>query len=125
MPTLRQLLRTPRKKKERNLKATALQGCPHKKGVCLRVFTQSPKKPNSANRAVAKVRIRTGEYLTAAIGGEGHNLQEHSVVLIRGGRSKDLPAVQHHVVRGALDLGGVLQRRQGRSKYGTPRIKKG
>jgi small subunit ribosomal protein S12 len=95
-------------------------GFPQKKGVCLLVFTQSPKKPNSANRAVAKVRLSNESVVLVGIGGEGHNLQEHSVVLVRGGRSKDLPGVRFRLIRGAFDLGGVLQRRQRRSKYGTP-----
>lgn len=118
MPTLNQLFRKPRNKVLiKPLKL--LENCPHKKATCLRIFSQSPKKPNSANRSVAKVRLTTGTILVAAIGGEGHNLQEHSVVLIRGGRSKDLPAVRHHIVRGALDLNGVLNRKRARSKYGS------
>jgi len=122
MATLSQLYKSsPRIPKKKKGSKTSLGGNPFKKAVCLRVYTQSPKKPNSANRAVAKVRLSRGIQLVAAIGGEGHRLQEHSVVLVRGGRSKDLPGVRHHLVRGALDLAGVARRKQGRSKYGTPK----
>lgn len=121
MPTLNQLLKKPcsRTWKISGSKAPALNGCPQKKGVCFRVYTRTPKKPNSALRKVAKIRVTTGSEIIAAIPGEGHNLQEHSVVLIRGGRVKDLPGVKYKVVRGILDLQGVSGRRQSRSKYGT------
>ena len=121
MPTTQQLARdrTLRRTPERPSKAPALQACPQKQGVCLRVYTKTPKKPNSALRKVAKVRLTNGEEVIAYIPGEGHSLQEHSLVLVRGGRVKDLPGVKYHTVRGILDLQGVKGRRQGRSKYGT------
>lgn len=121
--TTQQLVRYPRRKKVRKSGVPALQGCPHKRGVCTRVYTTTPKKPNSALRKVARVRLTTGKEVTAYIGGEGHNLQEHSVVLIRGGAVKDLPGVRYHVVRGSLDTAGVSGRRRGRSKYGEKKPK--
>ncbi|NBV29542.1 30S ribosomal protein S12 [bacterium] len=123
MPTTNQLLRNCRKKRVYKSKSPALQSSPFKRGVCVRVYTTAPKKPNSALRKVCRVRLTNGVEVTAYIGGEGHNLQEHSVVLIRGGRVKDLPGVRYHVVRGALDTSGVDKRRQGRSKYGAKRPK--
>ncbi len=123
MPTLNQLVRNPRQKQVRKSNVPALQSCPQKRGVCTRVYTTTPKKPNSALRKVARVRLTNGHEVTTYIGGEGHNLQEHSVVLIRGGRVKDLPGVRYHTVRGALDTSGVSDRRQGRSKYGAKRPK--
>ncbi len=123
MPTINQLVRYGRKTKEEKSKSPALDGCPQKRGVCVRVFTRTPKKPNSALRKVARVRLSNGKYVTAYIPGEGHNLQEHSVVLVRGGRVPDLPGVRYHIVRGAYDAAGVEGRRQGRSKYGTKRPK--
>ena len=123
MPTINQLLRNCRKQRVYKSKSPALRSSPFKRGVCLRVYTTSPKKPNSALRKVCRVRLANGVEVTAYIGGEGHNLQEHSVVLIRGGRVKDLPGVRYHVVRGALDCSGVDKRRQGRSKYGAKRPK--
>jgi small subunit ribosomal protein S12 len=119
MPTINQLVRKGRKKVESKTDAPALEGCPQKRGVCTRVYTVTPKKPNSALRKVARVRLTNGMEVTAYIPGEGHNLQEHSVVLIRGGRVKDLPGVRYHIIRGTLDAIGVQERRQGRSKYGT------
>ena len=119
MPTINQLVRNGRKKVESKTDAPALKGCPQKRGVCTRVYTTTPKKPNSALRKVARVRLTNGMEVTSYIPGEGHNLQEHSVVLIRGGRVKDLPGVRYHIVRGTLDAIGVSDRRQGRSKYGT------
>lgn len=119
MPTINQLVRKGRKKVESKTDAPALEGCPQKRGVCTRVYTTTPKKPNSALRKVARVRLTNGMEVTSYIPGEGHNLQEHSVVLIRGGRVKDLPGVRYHIVRGTLDAVGVSDRRQGRSKYGT------
>ncbi|MBT3191502.1 MAG: 30S ribosomal protein S12 [Verrucomicrobia bacterium] len=119
MPTINQLVRKGRKKIKAKSKAPALVGCPQKRGVCLQVKTQTPKKPNSALRKVARVRLTSGFEVSAYIGGEGHNLQEHSVVLVRGGRVKDLPGVRYHVVRGALDSLGVDGRNRGRSKYGV------
>jgi small subunit ribosomal protein S12 len=119
MPTINQLVRTGRKRVAGKSKAPSLDRCPQKRGVCTRVFTRTPKKPNSALRKVARVRLSNGKYVTAYIGGEGHNLQEHSMVLVRGGRVPDLPGVRYHIVRGALDAAGVEGRRQGRSKYGT------
>ncbi len=119
MPTINQLVRKGRKKVESKTDAPALKGCPQKRGVCTRVYTTTPKKPNSALRKVARVRLTNGMEVTSYIPGEGHNLQEHSVVLIRGGRVKDLPGVRYHIVRGTLDAIGVSDRRQGRSKYGT------
>ena len=123
MPTINQLIRKPRVPKEARNKVPALQGCPQKRGVCTRVFTTTPKKPNSALRKVARIRLTNGYEVTGYIPGEGHNLQEHSVVLIRGGRVKDLPGVRYHIIRGALDTQGVKDRRQGRSKYGAKRPK--
>lgn len=123
MPTLNQLVRKPRQKQIKKSNVPALQTCPQKRGVCTRVYTTTPKKPNSALRKVARVRLTNGYEVTTYIGGEGHNLQEHSVVLLRGGRVKDLPGVRYHTVRGALDTSGVADRRQGRSKYGTKRPK--
>ncbi|GAB6051040.1 30S ribosomal protein S12 [Hydrogenophilus islandicus] len=125
MPTINQLVRRPRKTAPEKSKVPALQGCPQKRGVCTRVYTTTPKKPNSALRKVAKVRLTNGYEVISYIGGEGHNLQEHSVVLIRGGRVKDLPGVRYHIVRGSLDLQGVKDRKQGRSKYGAKRPKPG
>jgi small subunit ribosomal protein S12 len=123
MPTIQQLIRKPRvRPKERN-KVPAMQACPQKRGVCTRVYTTTPKKPNSALRKVAKVRLTNGYEVISYIGGEGHNLQEHSVVLIRGGRVKDLPGVRYHTVRGSLDAAGVAKRKQARSKYGAKRPK--
>jgi small subunit ribosomal protein S12 len=123
MATINQLVRKPRKNKPYKSNVPALEGCPQKRGVCTRVYTTTPKKPNSALRKVARVRLTNGYEVTSYIGGEGHNLQEHSVVLIRGGRVKDLPGVRYHTVRGSLDTAGVGDRRQGRSKYGTKRPK--
>ena len=123
MPTINQLMRKARKPKIEKSKAPALAGSPQKRGVCVRVYTTTPKKPNSALRKVCRVRLTNKEEVTSYIGGEGHNLQEHSVVLIRGGRVKDLPGVRYHTVRGALDTQGVQNRKQGRSKYGTKRPK--
>lgn len=119
MPTVNQLVRNGRVLLRRKSKAVALEGSPQRRGVCTRVFTRTPKKPNSALRKVARVRLSNGNYVTAYIGGEGHNLQEHSMVLVRGGRVKDLPGVRYHIVRGALDSAGVEGRKQGRSKYGA------
>ena len=119
MPTINQLVRKGRKVKRKRSSAPALKGCPQKRGVCTRVYTTTPKKPNSALRKVARVRLTNGIEVTAYIPGEGHNLQEHSVVLIRGGRVKDLPSVRYHILRGVLDTTGVDDRKQGRSKYGT------
>ncbi len=124
MPTINQLVRKGRKKIKTKTASPALKSCPQKRGVCTRVYTTTPKKPNSALRKVARVRLTNGMEVTTYIGGEGHNLQEHSTVLIRGGRVKDLPGVRYHVVRGALDSVGVDARRQGRSKYGAKRPKK-
>jgi small subunit ribosomal protein S12 len=124
MPTINQLVRKGRKKIQAKSKSPALMSCPQKRGVCTRVYTTTPKKPNSALRKVARVRLTNGMEVTAYIGGEGHNLQEHSSVLIRGGRVKDLPGVRYHIVRGTLDSQGVNARRQGRSKYGAKRPKK-
>ncbi|RMG93386.1 MAG: 30S ribosomal protein S12 [Deltaproteobacteria bacterium] len=123
MPTIQQLVRKGRKKQVKKGTAPALKGCPQKRGVCVRVYTTTPKKPNSALRKVARVRLTNGMEVTTYIPGEGHNLQEHSMVLIRGGRVKDLPGVRYHVVRGTLDTTGVDGRRQRRSKYGTKRPK--
>ncbi|CAM3607354.1 small subunit ribosomal protein S12 [Salinibacter ruber] len=119
MPTTQQLIRKGRKTEEETSDAPALEGSPQRRGVCTRVYTTTPKKPNSALRKVARVRLTNGNEVTAYIPGEGHNLQEHSIVLVRGGRVKDLPGVKYHIVRGALDTAGVEERRQGRSKYGT------
>ncbi len=123
MPTINQLLRKPRRKVETKSKVPALGGSPQKRGVCTRVYTTTPKKPNSALRKVAKVRLTNGYEVISYIGGEGHNLQEHSVVLIRGGRVKDLPGVRYHMVRGSLDTAGVKDRKQSRSKYGAKKPK--
>ena len=119
MPTISQLVRYGRRAQKSKTKAPALQGCPQKRGVCTRVYTTTPKKPNSALRKVARVRLTNGIEITAYIPGEGHNLQEHSIVLVRGGRVKDLPGVRYHIVRGALDASGVEDRKKSRSKYGT------
>jgi small subunit ribosomal protein S12 len=124
MPTIQQLVRKGRKQLTSKSKSRALDACPQRRGVCLRVYTTTPKKPNSAMRKVARVRMTNGKEVNAYIPGEGHNLQEHSIVLVRGGRVKDLPGVRYHVVRGALDSAGVNGRLQGRSKYGTKRPKK-
>lgn len=124
MPTIAQLIRNGREDKRRRTKAPALQENPQRRGVCTRVYTVTPKKPNSALRKVARVRLTNGIEVTAYIPGVGHNLQEHSVVLVRGGRVKDLPGVRYHIVRGTLDCGGVENRRQGRSLYGARRPKK-
>ena len=124
MPTINQLVRNGRTKIEKKKKNRALMGCPQRRGVCTRVYTTTPKKPNSALRKVARVRLTNGFEVNAYIGGEGHNLQEHSIVLVRGGRVKDLPGVRYHIVRGALDAAGVEKRVNSRSKYGTKRPKK-
>ncbi|MCL2246231.1 MAG: 30S ribosomal protein S12 [Lentimicrobiaceae bacterium] len=124
MPTIQQLVRKGRKQLTSKSKSRALDACPQRRGVCLRVYTTTPKKPNSAMRKVARVRMTNGKEVNAYIPGEGHNLQEHSIVLVRGGRVKDLPGVRYHIVRGALDSAGVNGRLQGRSKYGTKRPKK-
>ena len=123
MPTINQLVRKSRDKVSKRNKVPALKACPQKRGVCLRVYTTTPKKPNSALRKVARVKLTNGQEVTAYIPGEGHNLQEHSVVLLRGGRVKDLPGVRYHIVRGSLDTAGVKGRLQGRSKYGVKRPK--
>lgn len=123
MPTISQLIRKGRKVVKAKKKAPALQNCPQKRGVCTRVYTTTPKKPNSALRKVARVRLTNQIEVTAYIPGEGHNLQEHSIVMIRGGRVKDLPGVRYHVLRGTLDTSGVEERKQGRSKYGTKKPK--
>ncbi len=124
MPTINQLVRKGRKKVVKKTASPALQGCPQKRGVCTRVYTVTPKKPNSALRKVARVRLTNGIEVTGYIPGVGHNLQEHSIVLIRGGRVKDLPGIRYHIVRGTLDTAGVEDRRQSRSKYGTKKPKK-
>ena len=123
MPTIQQLVRKGRQSKRRKEATPALKGAPQRRGVCTRVYTTTPKKPNSALRKVCRVRLVNGYEVSSYIGGEGHNLQEHSVVLIRGGRVKDLPGVRYHTVRGSLDTSGVSDRRQGRSKYGAKRPK--
>ncbi len=123
MPTINQLIRKPRKSQALAEKSPALKGCPQRRGVCTRVGTVKPKKPNSALRKIARTRLTTGAEVTSYIPGEGHNLQEHSVVLVRGGRVPDLPGCRYHVVRGSLDTQGVKDRRQGRSKYGAKRPK--
>ena len=123
MPTIQQLVRKGRVSKRAKVKTPALKGSPQRRGVCTRVYTTTPKKPNSAMRKVARTRLTNKYEVTAYIGGEGHNLQEHSLVLIRGGRVKDLPGVRYHIVRGALDTAGVKDRKQGRSKYGAKRPK--
>ncbi|MBI1309103.1 MAG: 30S ribosomal protein S12 [Proteobacteria bacterium] len=125
MPTINQLVRKPRILQKSRTKSPAMKSCPQKRGVCTRVYTTTPKKPNSALRKVAKVRLVNGFEVIAYIPGEGHNLQEHSVVLIRGGRVKDLPGVRYHIIRGALDTQGVKDRKQGRSLYGAKRPKAG
>ena len=126
MPTIQQLIRKGRVTKTQASKSAALDSCPQRRGVCVRVYTTTPKKPNSAMRKVARVRLTNGNEVNAYIGGEGHNLQEHSIVLVRGGRVKDLPGVRYHIVRSALDTAGVEGRSQRRSKYGTkrPKVKK-
>jgi len=124
MPTINQLVRKGRQKVHRRSKSPVLDSCPQKRGVCLQVKTQTPKKPNSALRKVARVRLSNGKEITCYIPGEGHNLQEHSVVLVRGGRVRDLPGVRYHILRGSLDASGVDGRHQSRSKYGTKRPKK-
>jgi small subunit ribosomal protein S12 len=123
VPTIAQLVKQGRKKIEVKTKSPALKGCPQKRGVCVRVYTTTPKKPNSALRKVARVRLTNGMEVTAYIPGVGHNLQEHSIVMIRGGRVKDLPGVRYHIIRGTLDAAGVADRRRGRSKYGAKRPK--
>jgi len=123
MPTINQLIRKPRAPQEARNKVPAMEGCPQKRGVCTRVYTTTPKKPNSALRKVARVRLTNGYEVTSYIPGEGHNLQEHSVVMIRGGRVKDLPGVRYHIIRGTLDTQGVKDRKQRRSKYGAKRPK--
>lgn len=123
MPTINQLIRKGRERLRKKSNTPALKGCPQKRGVCTRVYTATPKKPNSALRKVARVRLTNGIEVTTYIPGVGHNLQEHSVVLVRGGRVKDLPGVRYHIVRGTLDSVGVQDRRQGRSRYGTKRPK--
>jgi small subunit ribosomal protein S12 len=123
LPTINQLVRKGRERQRKKKATPALQNCPQKRGVCLRVYTTTPKKPNSALRKVARVRLTNGIEATSYIPGEGHNLQEHSVVLIRGGRVKDLPGVRYHIIRGTLDAVGVADRRQSRSKYGAKRPK--
>lgn len=123
MPTIQQLVRKGREQQRRKVTAPALQACPQRRGVCTRVYTTTPKKPNSALRKVARVRLTNGIEVTAYIPGVGHNLQEHSVVLLRGGRVKDLPGVRYHIVRGTLDSVGVQERKQGRSKYGAKKQK--
>ena len=125
MPTINQLVRSGRTTKAVKSKSKALSKCPQRRGVCLQVTTRTPKKPNSALRKIARVRLTNGQEVTAYIGGEGHNLQEHSVVLVKGGRVRDLPGVRYHIVRGSLDSLGVEKRRQGRSKYGAKRPKPG
>jgi len=125
MPTIQQLVRKGRAKVEYKSKSGALDRCPQRRGVCIRVYTTTPKKPNSALRKVAKIRLTNKEEIIAYVPGEGHNLQEHSIVLVRGGRVKDLPGVRYHIVRGTLDTGGVENRKQSRSKYGTKRPKAG
>ena len=124
MPTINQLIAKGRQQVRVKSKSPALQVCPQRRGVCVRVYTTTPKKPNSALRKVARVRLTNGVEVTSYIGGEGHNLQEHSVVLVRGGKVKDLPGVRYHIVRGTLDTSGVNARRQGRSKYGAKKPKK-
>lgn len=123
MPTIAQLIRQGRKRKKKKGKSPALQGCPQRRGVCVQVRTMTPKKPNSALRKIARVRLTTGIEVTGYIPGEGHNLQEHSIVLVRGGRVKDLPGVRYHIVRGTLDTSGVENRRKSRSKYGAKKPK--
>lgn len=124
MPTINQLVRKGRRRVLTKTSTPALRGCPQKRGVCVRVYTSTPKKPNSALRKVARVRLTNGIEVTSYIPGEGHNLQEHSIVLIRGGRVKDLPGVRYHIIRGTLDTAGVAERKKGRSKYGVKRPRK-
>jgi small subunit ribosomal protein S12 len=124
MPTIQQLIRSPRTTIKPKTKSPALNKCPQRRGICMRVYTRTPKKPNSAIRKVARVKLTTGLEVTAYIPGEGHNLQEHSVVLLRGGRAKDLPGVRYHIIRGTLDSVGVKNRTQRRSKYGVKKPKK-
>lgn len=124
MPTITQLIRKGRKKIIKKISTPALKSSPQRRGVCTRVYTSTPKKPNSALRKVARVRLTSGFEVTAYIPGEGHNLQEHSIVLIRGGRVKDLPGVRYHIIRGTMDTSGVADRRKGRSKYGAKKVKK-
>lgn len=124
MPTINQLVRKGRKPTQKRSKSPVLESCPHKRGVCLQVKTQTPKKPNSALRKIARVRLSNGKEVTAYVPGEGHNLQEHSIVLIRGGRVRDLPGVRYHILRGTLDTAGVEGRAKSRSKYGVKRPKK-
>lgn len=121
MPTISQLVRKGRRKAMKRTDSPALRGCPQRRGVCTRVYTTTPKKPNSALRKMARVRLTTGQEVTAYIPGEGNNLQEHSIVLVRGGRVKDVPGVRYHIIRGVLDASGVAERKQGRSKYGARR----
>ncbi|MCM8758070.1 MAG: 30S ribosomal protein S12 [Candidatus Omnitrophica bacterium] len=123
MPTIAQLIRLGRAKKIKKSKSPALKGCPQRRGVCIQVRTMTPKKPNSALRKVARVRLTTGSEVWGYIPGEGHNLQEHSIVLVRGGRVKDLPGVRYHIIRGTLDAAGVTQRKKSRSKYGAKKPK--
>ena len=123
MPTINQLVRKGRKTREKRSKSPVLDACPQKRGVCLQVKTMTPKKPNSALRKIARVRLSNGKEVTAYIPGEGHNLQEHSIVLVRGGKVRDLPGVRYHIVRGTLDTSGVEDRKQGRSKYGAKKPK--
>jgi len=123
MPTINQLIKNKRQKIKKKIKTPALRGCPQKRGVCIRVYTSTPKKPNSALRKVARVRLTNGIEVTSYIPGVGHNLQEHSVVLIRGGRVKDLPGIRYHIIRGTLDSSGVEERRKSRSKYGAKKPK--
>ena len=123
MPTINQLVKKGRQEVKKKIKTPALKGCPQRRGVCIRVYTSTPKKPNSAWRKVARVRLTNGVEVTSYIPGIGHNLQEHSVVLIRGGRVKDLPGIRYHIIRGTLDSAGVEDRRRGRSKYGAKRPK--
>ena len=123
MTTINQLVRKPRVRKVEKSNVPALDSCPQRRGVCTRVYTTTPKKPNSALRKIARVRLSNGKEVTAYVGGEGHNLQEHSIVLVRGGRVRDLPGVRYHIVRGTLDCLGVENRKQGRSKYGAKRGK--
>lgn len=122
MPTIQQLVRSARQKEKKGSKAPALVACPQRRGICTRVYTTTPKKPNSAIRKVARVKLTSGYEITAYIPGEGHNLQEHSIVLVRGGRVKDLPGVRYKIIRGSLDCIGVKNRQQGRSKYGTRKV---
>ncbi|MDZ7814922.1 MAG: 30S ribosomal protein S12 [Planctomycetota bacterium] len=123
MPTINQLVRKRRKKQSKKSKSPVLESCPQKRGVCLQVKTMTPKKPNSALRKIARVRLSNNKEVTVYIPGEGHNLQEHSIVMVRGGRVRDLPGVRYHIVRGTLDTQGVEERRQGRSKYGSKKPK--